>query len=231
MIVTDRFVFLHLHKSGGSFVNECILRHVPGARQAGYHLPASLIPEASSQLPVIGLVRNPWSFYVSWFSFQQQRPRQNALFRVLSDNGRLGFSGTIHNMLDLGRDDALLSRLVGALPREYGTRGLNLPGFALDPIRGSSLGFYSYLYEYMYSGGGARVRIGRMEHLAQELPGLFAGAGYACSAALREYLLHAPRLNSSEHSSYGSYYDPALRDRVAVQDAPVIARHGYGFEG
>jgi hypothetical protein len=230
VILTDQFVFLHLHKSGGSFVNECLLRHVPGARQVGYHLPASLIPGTARQLPVIGLVRNPWSYYVSWFSFQQQRPQPNALFRVLSDDGRLDFGGTIHNMLDLGRDDALLSRVVDLLPRECGSGGLNLPGFALAPIRGTSLGFYSFLYGYLY-GGGSPAQVGRMEDLPRALLDLFAVVGYSASPALRDYLPRAPRVNTSPHGAYGSYYDRGLRDRVAAQDALVIGRHGYVFEG
>ena len=47
MIVAPRFVFLHLHKSGGTFVNDCLLRFVPGARSAGYHLPHTMIPPES----------------------------------------------------------------------------------------------------------------------------------------------------------------------------------------
>lgn len=229
MIVTDRLVFLHLHKSGGSFVNECLRRHVPGARQIGYHLPASLIPEGARRLPVIGLVRNPWSYYVSWFSFQQQRPQPNALFRVLSDDGRLDFSGTINNMLDLGRDDALLSRLVAALPGEYGSRGLNLPGFALAPIRGSNLGFYSFLYRYMYAGCTSPPHINRMERLPGALLDLFDATGLVASPALRDHLQSARPANPSRHGDYASYYDPALRERVAIQDALVIGRHGYAF--
>ena len=230
MIVTDRFVFLHLHKSGGSFVNECIRRHVPGARQVGYHLPAKLIPEAARALPVLGLVRNPWSYYVSWYSFQRQRPQPNVLFQILSDDGRLGFSGTIGNMLRLGQDDALLARLVDQLPGEYGTRGVNLPGFALAPIRGTSLGFYSFLHEYMYGDSGSPARIGRMEELPQALLRLLESAGHTPSDSLREYLLSAAPVNRSLHDAYGSYYDSALRDRVATQDARLIGRYGYTFE-
>lgn len=229
MIVTDRFVFLHLHKSGGSFVNEGLRLHVPGARPIGYHLPASLIPAESRHLPVIGLVRNPWSYYVSWFSFQQQRPRPNALYRVLSDEGRLDFSGTINNMLDLGRDEALLSRLVATLPREYGSQGLNLPGFALAPIRGSNLGFYSFLYSYMYAGCPSPPHIDRMERLPGALLDLFAATGQVASPALRDYLQSARPVNTSRHGDYASYYDPGLRGRVAAQDALVIGRHGYAF--
>jgi len=230
MIVTERFVFLHLHKSGGSFVNECLLRHLPGARQAGYHLPARLIPEAARALPVLGLVRNPWSYYVSWFSFQQQRPRPNALFRVLSDDGRLGFPATIRNMLDLGRNDVLLARLMGELPREYGRSGLNLPGFALASIRGSALGFYSWLYGYMYAGAAGPVHLGRMEDLPGAVISLLEAAGCAPGDAMREHLLHSRPVNPSQHGAYGRYYDSELQARVADQDALVIGRHGYAFE-
>jgi hypothetical protein len=92
MIATDRFVFLHLHKSGGTFVNECLLRFVPGARQLGYHLPRAMIPSELRQLPVLGVVRNPWSYYVSWYAFQAARPQPNPLFGVLSRNRELGFA-------------------------------------------------------------------------------------------------------------------------------------------
>ena len=131
MIVTDGFVFLHLHKSGGSFVNEFLKRFFPTAREIGYHLPWSLVPASHAHLPALGLVRNPWSYYVSWYTFQKQRPRPNALFRLLSDDGRLDFEPTVRNMLDLGTTGARLDALVAALPQGYGDRGLNLPGPAL----------------------------------------------------------------------------------------------------
>ena len=73
MIVTPRFVFLHLHKSGGTFVNACLMQHVAGAQQIGYHLPRTMIPDTHRHLPVLGFVRSPWSYYVSWFSFQSSR--------------------------------------------------------------------------------------------------------------------------------------------------------------
>ena len=134
MIATPRFVFLHLHKSGGTFVNECLLRFVPGARQLGYHLPRSRIPAEFAGLPCIGLVRNPWAYYVSWYSFQAGLPRQNPLFQVLSDGGRLDFAGTIRNMVTLADEPARLEATVAALPPDYTNRGLNLPGFALRGI-------------------------------------------------------------------------------------------------
>src|SRR5437763_6406740 len=135
MIATSRFVFLHLHKSGGTFVNQWLLRFFPDARQIGYHLPRRLIPADLAHLPVIGLVRNPWSYYVSWYAFQSGLARPNALFQILSENGMRGFEGTIRNMLDLGSDGTHLDALIADLPSPYTGRGQNHPGHELAAIQ------------------------------------------------------------------------------------------------
>lgn len=229
MIATEHFVFLHLHKSGGTFVNEGLLRFVEGARQIGYHLPRQLIPPPLAHLPVLGLVRNPWSYYVSWFSFQVSRPQPNPLFRVLSDNGTLDFEHTLRNMLDLGASGARLDALVAALPAAYTNRGINLPGSAIAPIRNSGLGFYSYLYRYMYDGPGI-LRMGRMERLREEFPSMLVAAGQPVSGPLRAYLTEAPASNTSDHAAYTKYYSDSLRDLVAERDADLIARFAYRFD-
>ena len=160
MIVTPRFVFLHLHKSGGTFVNECIFKFVADALHVGYHLPKSLIPDEFTGLPVLGFVRNPWAYYVSWYNFQSGRPNPNFLFRILSDDGRLGFEPAVRNMLNLGAGSVRLELVLRALPSTYSNQGLNLPRFALEAIRGTNLGFYSFLYNYLYGGGPPPVIVG-----------------------------------------------------------------------
>jgi hypothetical protein len=228
MIVTDKFVFLHLHKSGGTFVNDCLMRFIPGARQIGYHLPRSQIPPMWTSLPALGLVRNPWSYYVSWFAFQSRRQQPNVLFRILSEEGRLGFGATVRNMLQLGSTGNKLDRLIAELPAAYTNRGLNLPGSALEALRGSNLGFYSYLYRYMYDMPGI-MHIGRMEMMRTELPSMLLSVGQTISEPLREYIAQAPPSNTSEHVGYIAHYDDALRDLVAQRDASIIARHLYRF--
>lgn len=227
MIATQQFVFLHLHKSAGTFVNECLLCHCPEAIRIGYHLPRRLIPARFAQRPVLATVRNPWSYYVSWYAFQSARPRPNALFTVLSDHGRLGFDGTIRNMLELGNGSACLDALLAVLPARYGDRGLNLPGCALEPIRASGLGFYSYLHDYML--GTDTVQVARMEYLREELLAAMIAAGVPVDSALASRVRSAPRLNTSRHRDYADYYDAALRDLVARRDRTLIERYAYRF--
>jgi len=229
MIAAPRFVFLHLHKSAGTLVNECLLRFIPGARQLGYHLPRSLIPPEFAHLPVLGLVRNPWSYYVSWYTFQAARPAPNALFLMLSEGGQLGFDRTIRNMLALGTDNELLDRAIAVLPAAYGNHGLNLPRFALEGIRGTGKGFYAFLHRYLF-GEAANLHVGRIEGLPATLTELLDGVAEPVSAALREFLNSAPARNESRHAPYREYFDARLRDLVAERDADVVQRYGYRFE-
>lgn len=229
MIVTSRFVFLHLHKSGGTFVNECLKKFLPDAQQIGYHLPRTMIPKESAKLPVLGFVRNPWSYYVSWYTFQLERPSPNFLFRILSDDGRLDFHDTLRNMLDLGAGSVRLELVIRALPSRYSNQGLNLPGFALAPIRDTQLGFYTYLYRYLYGGEGRPAVVGRLEELREELIPMLESVAQPVSEETRCYIQKESPRNTSQHRSYTEYYDDYLRDLVANRDAEVIRRHGYRF--
>ena len=231
MIATRYFTYVHLHKSGGSFVNECLLRFFPEARQLGYHLPLSLLPDELRALPALGFVRSPWSYYVSWYAFQSQRPRPNALFRCVSDDGTLDFKASVRNLLELGSDPPRLQRLLDALPRDYGEQGfgLNLPAFALAPIGGSGLGFYSFLFRYMYTTKGIDPVIGRCENLRRDLLDFLAGIDVPISVELRGFVLDAPPRNASRHGDWRDYYDQDLAHRVAQRDASIIDRYGYRF--
>jgi hypothetical protein len=229
MIVTPRFVFLHLHKSGGTFVNECLFKFVPDALHVGYHLPRSMIPAEYAGLPVLGLVRNPWSYYVSWYRFQLKRPHPNFLFRILSDEGQLNFDATLRNMLNLGAGSVRLDLLIRALPPAYGNQGLNLPGFALEPIRSTQLGFYSYLYRYLYDGAGSPMVVGRMESLRKDLSRMLEKVSQPVTADMRAYIEKDSPRYASAHSAYSDYYSSELRELVARRDAEVIERHRYRF--
>jgi hypothetical protein len=229
MIVTPRFVFLHLHKSGGTFVNTCLMRFVPGAQQIGYHLPRKLIPSGWAHLPVLGLVRNPWSYYVSWYTFQTNRPQPNALYRIASDEGRLDFAGTINNLLQLGQDDRPLAKVMAVLPATYTNRGLNLPNFALEGIRGTRQGFYSFLHDYMYGSKAPAVVMGKLENLRTDLPLMLEQVDQEVTGDLREFIAGAAPLNASEHAYYPDHYDAATAKAVGDADAAMIDRYGYRF--
>ena len=229
MIVTPRFVFLHLHKSGGTFVNRFLLEHVQGSQAIGYHLPRALIPASAAGLPILGTVRSPWDYYVSWYTFQSGMPTPNPIFRIASDGGRGGFEATITRLLTLADDPPALDRLFAALPEQFPGRGINLTQHCLAPLRGSGLGFYSFLYRRMYADGDgvtlldmAQLRVGLRQYLDATATPL--------SAAAISTLAHGPSLNTTEHRPYPEYYSPTLAALVAERDALVVKRHGFRFD-
>jgi hypothetical protein len=228
VIVTDRLVFLHLHKSGGTFVNDFLLRFFPGAQQVGYHLPRAYLPEAARGLPIFGLVRNPWDYYVSWYSFQADKAQPNAFFRVTSHGRQLGFTGTVSNLVNLCGNREHFSAIEAELPARFVNRGINLTRECFAPLYGSGLGFYSFLYRRMF-GGGEGVTFGRMESLRSDLLAFLESVGIVPTVAMRDFVLKAPAVNASRHGPYQQYYDASLRELVAERDREVISRFNYEF--
>ncbi len=70
MIVTPDFVFLHLPKTGGTFVTH-ILQQLYGDRLVNIdkHGTCSDIPQADRGKPLLSTVRNPYDRYVSQYRF------------------------------------------------------------------------------------------------------------------------------------------------------------------
>ena len=228
MIATDRLLFLHLHKSGGTFVNALLMQCVPSARQIGYHLPYREVPAALRGLPILGTVRSPWAYYVSWYHFQLTRPKRNILFQVCSDEGQLGFEETISNLLNLSRDDRRLARLEAGLPTGYGKAGLNLTKASVGELREWGQGFYSFLYQRLYAGAD-RPMILHAERLRDELRVALAALGHLPNDCAERFLEESPPLNVSRHDDPASYFDRRLAELVAQRDRTVIDRFGYSL--
>jgi hypothetical protein len=73
VLVTREFVFVHVPKTGGSFMRAAIEQAVP-AEDLGDHVPYSKLPAEYRHLPAIGFIRDPLAWYVSWFEHMQRHP-------------------------------------------------------------------------------------------------------------------------------------------------------------
>ena len=234
MLATDKFVFLHFPHAGGTFVYEIIKKFFPMATEIGYHLPRALIPKEYAHLPILGTVRNPWDFYVSWYHFQISNegysPSKNALFCCVSEDRSLDFVQTIQNALGLGVNEEKLNFLIESLPEEfdYNTRRIpNLTREQMRPIRGSGLGLYTFRFNQMF-GQLDEIYFCRVEFLEDELLQFFDKVGVA-NDELRSYVLGLDKQNTSDHHHYSAYYPPDLAQLVLARDNPLVERFGYVF--
>lgn len=230
MIVSSKFVFIHLHKSAGTFFNDFIVKFFPESFWVGYHLPKRMVPVEFSHLPCLGLVRNPWDFYVSWYSFQMQKQSANPLFLVTSKNKALGFRDTMERLLSLCDDQRLLNEVTQRLPNHFTQAGMNVPSSVMASIYGSQLGFYGFLHRWMYEDAGDLPSIVKKEALLPGLAAFFQRIQVEMSEPMCEYLLQHAHLNTSSHQHYASYYDDRLAEKVRMADQAVIQQHGYCFE-
>lgn len=239
MIVTDHFVYIHTSRTAGTFTNKLIMNHVPGARMIQYHGHLANLPERFAHLPVIGIVRNPWDWYIS-MHFDYKRKKQY-IYQMLSRNGTMTFEETIGRYLNLGdgsdTSKRLLTMVGRAAPREINAQtpprrrnpGLYAKDFAGYP---ENTGYYSWLFQLMYATDRSHeIHIGRFENLVPEMRRLFEITGTPITPAMDKYLGENKALNSSHRPSvYADRYSAELRDLVAERDSYIIERFGYEFE-
>lgn len=85
MIVNDDFIFIHIQKTGGTWLKRGISqspKHRSKVRIAP-HAPLGLLPPEYEHLPAWACVRNPFDWYVSWFEFTHQHIRnRTSIFSV-----------------------------------------------------------------------------------------------------------------------------------------------------
>ena len=195
MLATDKFVFLHFPHAGGTFVYEIIKKFFPTAVEIGYHLPRDLMPKEYAHLPILGTVRNPWDFYVSWYHYQISNegysPSKNARFCGVSDDRSLDFVQTIRNALELGANEEKLNLLIRSPSRRVRLPKATHPesdqgADAADPGIWF-VGLYTFRFNQMF-GQLDEISFCRVEFLQDELLHFFDRVGVA-NDALRRYVL------------------------------------------
>lgn len=211
MLVTDKFTFAHIPKTGGDFLQRVIGMHFP-ARQAflgdDSHAPVDAVrPELRGQ-PVFALVRNPWSWYVSWYTFCKTLG-SNPQFNRNYVPGPHSFKRTIANLLrpNHGSPD------IDTFMREQNIGLLEMHRFHV-------LCMGVDLYD---------TNCGRLERLAADFIGFLDERNIPYPPRLLDDLAGKPT-NATRHEHYSNYYDAELRDLVADKERRIISHFGYRFE-
>jgi hypothetical protein len=234
MIATREFLFIHVHKTGGQFVNRLLLEHTPGAHRIGYHWPRSEAPDELKMLPAFAFTRNPWDWYVSWYAFNVTSPNRNPIFRAVSESGRADFKDAIHNLLHLGHPlhAAMREEIARQLPEtREGNLGSGITRGVMQGFTDPDAGYLTWLTRYMcfVEGSPAGLRMGRMEHLREDLVSLLEGYRDALTPQLRDAIATRSTVNASPRRDYRGYYDAELKELVMERDWAIVESYGYAF--
>ena len=232
MIATDKFVFLHLERTGGNFFSDFLRPFIPG-EQLGYHAPRNRLPERYAHLPVIGFIRNPWDWYVSFYYHKRFR-----LDILRNDPAleHLDFASATRALLHLGSGrppfEEVKQGFVNLCPELPPLESMGVTKRELQAFRDEGIGFYTWMVLRMFSRNRSLdgVRFGRFENLVDEIGRLLVEFDYAITDEMSATLSGLKNPNPTNHDHYSKYYDDELRAQVATQDRLVIERFGYEFE-
>jgi len=210
MLITRKFVFVHLQKCGGTSVREYLMHLFPNAiRTPREHDGLRDIPDEHKDKPVLGTVRNPWAWYVSWYFKNREALKQNGgisafqeLFEIDDFKTFLDVifnktGGVLHDV-DFGRAHQMD---VGV----YTSRFINChcPTFEWDSTH---VDWYA-----------------KTESLAQDVEKFLHHIGV-------DFRCLFPHSHKSSHGSYRDYYDDESAGWVAHKDRRIIEDFGYRWD-
>lgn len=232
MIATDKFVFLHLERTGGNFFSEFLRLFIPG-EELGYHAPRIRLPEHYGHLPVIGFIRNPWDWYVSFYYHKRFR-----LDILRNDPAleNLDFASATRALLHLGSDrppfHEVKQGFVNLCPEVPPEESMGVTKSELQDFRDEGIGFYTWMVLRMFTCNRSLddVRLGRFENLVEEIVRLLTEFEYHITDEMSATLSTLKNPNPTNHDHYSKYYDDELRAQVAKQDRLIVERFNYKFE-
>ncbi len=219
LLVTDRFVFLHIPKTGGSFVQAALRAHLPfdEASDIYTHAPYSTLPERFHDRPVLCVIRNPWDWYVSWYFWSlewgrrlggrsaAESPEKQAIWEGALRSGRADFREAVTTACTAGFDHPLTD-----LMRE---EGFDLYSAHVQDIAGDVFDRPDFTAL-------------RFERMKKQLIRYLDEHG-AISPTLRRAIRRDPPVRKSTHDPYATYYDSDLRGLVGEKTAWLRRRFNY----
>ncbi|HET8862731.1 MAG TPA: hypothetical protein VFM94_05735 [Solirubrobacterales bacterium] len=245
MVIHDRFVFLHVPKTGGRFIRRFLLQAFPSCRfvdEQHPHFGWNKLPEEAVGRPVLAFIRNPWDWYVSWYSFisgQPAPPEQSTwhvhpLVRGLFIKGsNVGVEGgPVAGSEEISDFATTVRRACGGIVDGGGraelervTQGYDL---AKPLLEGHDL--YTAQVETVLGAGldSDLLTIGRFESLTADLESFVERVGLEMPEG-EPGIKRAKPVNTSRRAPYREYYDPELRDLVGASCRALIERFDYRF--
>ena len=229
MLAADKFVFIHLFRTGGTSVTNSFK-----GKMLGYHRPRSLIPKEYAHLPVVGNIRNPFDWYVSLYhhALNFYYPMRTPTFlNFILGFKRYDFKESIKRLLDTSwMSSKDKEKTLSYFPDSYNWNinlTDNLRKTEFKSYLDSKVGFYTWLFNYMYGYKGSTdgMTFCRMEHLEKDWS-LFLKKEIAYPKLNTMYGIHSVfgKVKEPRQKNYMSYYDDDLIELIMDKDKDYIKK-------
>lgn len=231
MIVTDKFIWMHLPKTGGTWFRVTVLPHLGAAGvtvhfvEARDHRVARDLPHIAPHLvatPRFWFIRNPWGWWVSLYHFWHKA--------VWSGKGEFAKPRSERDPANRWWGDLLepFGRTPSRRAFEYAIRS-----YYVTPRTAGKPWYHSQamIHAMMEAPPEAPYRLGRFEFLRADATELLAAhlAPRALPGELERALQEAAPVNTSDHDGYRDLYSEATRRFIENIEAPIIEHGRYVF--
>jgi len=200
VIICDNFVFIHLQKCAGTTVREFLFKAFSNCKRHGSeHSGVQDIPKGHRDKLIVGTVRNPWAWYLSWWS-----GRREAL------------GGDFKNLFKCDFKEFLR--------RCFFTETRVLHDIDFSEVRKLEVGPYTYRYRKCYRTKAyePNLRIVKVENLRDGLIEVLQLSDW--QIAIFDGM---KKLNASKHGYFLKHYDRETMKWVQNMDRRIVQGHNY----
>lgn len=209
MIIHKEFIFVHLQKTGGSFIEKFLIATFPGCEERfPKHQSAEKVLKDRGSRFLFGSVRNPWAWYVSWWSGHRFVEHNNLFPNVFIPENKKDFNKFIKFIMteDFGINHNISSK----------------------PLLKYNIGIYTYRYKFCFLDKGGNFLLDRIIFTEDLYKGL--NTVFSLTSQQYDYLTSMKRVNTSNHKDYQIYYNDRSVELVNIKDKLIIDTYNYTFD-
>lgn len=210
--VTNDHVFVHMPKTGGTWLGNYLRTTRQEFQQVGHgHGPLSQVEEIGDR-QVIGIVRNPFTWYMSWFQHCLARGSRH---QALGAYGGLNFPEVLHGAthLDQIQPDPQYPVVLWPVPER-----------TEEELQSCGVGLWTWAIRYFFGD------LSRVDHLLHT-EDLRRGAEKALGEDIQEDQWPVKNTSHSRPHTHienkGRLWTPDMVDWVLLADGDMMQRLGY----